>query len=164
MQASTVGGVRVQLHRPTTRLSCASAAPPCIPPALPPPPALSPLGSTLAPPAAVLVLSSSPLLPSLSVPCSLPPSLSFSLLFVLRPVKSPRFSPLSLPSRVSRPSRPGPRATTESTTSASRGRMLRAAPVNVTLKTEGACTHSPHPAAVAPRGGALYRTCECGGC
>lgn len=98
---------------------------------------------------------SSPPFPFCPLFSSLPLSLSLSLLFVLRPIKSPRFSPLSLPSRVSRPSRPGPRATTESTTSASRGRMLRAAPVNVTLKTEGACTHSPHPAAVAPRGGAV---------
>lgn len=51
-------------------------------------------------------------------------------------------SPLSLSSWVSRPSRPGPRATTESTTSASRGDAVCAAPVNVTLKTEGVHVHT----------------------
>lgn len=94
--------------------------------------------------------SHSPLPPPLP-----PPFLPLLLLLARRPplaslpTTSP--TPLSLQPRVSCPSRPGPRATTESTT-ASRG-MLRVA-VNVTLKTECACTHPR----AAPPGVARIRT------
>lgn len=117
MQASTVWRGNACSCIDRRRLSCASALP-CIPSVagtLPPA-----TRRTLAPP----FLSLSPSSPSRAL---------FPSRFPLQPLTS--LSPLSL----SRPSLPGPRATTEST--ASRG-MLRDAPVNVTLKTERACTYT----------------------
>lgn len=93
--------------------------------------------------------------PSLSLSLLFP--LSLPLVFLLDP--SPRFHPFPS-SRVSRPSLPGPRATTESTTTAASWGMLCASPVNVTLKTERACTYTAN-LRCAVRGRApLYRTCE----
>lgn len=109
----------MQLHRPTTAQLCIRA------PLHPPPPAPCPRPLDENPSSILLSLSL-----FLSFLHSLPLSFSPS-------------TPHPFPSRrVSRPS-PGPRATTESTTAATASRgMLCAAPVNVTLKTERACTYT----------------------
>lgn len=114
MQASTVGGVRVQLHRPTTAQLCIRT--PLHPAAVV---AAAAAAGTLAPAGEPMLLWQSIALSSPSLP-------SFSLASPDPSTTLRHFSwrsPLSLSSRVSRPSRPGPRATTESTTSASRGML-----------------------------------------
>lgn len=129
MQASTVGGVCVQLHRPTTAQLCIRT--PCIPPPLLPPPVPRP------PDGEPLLLwqsiaLSSPSLPSF--PLRPPPlSITPSFLLTLTPFSlKPSLAPLA--ARTSRNHRINDVGVT--------GDAERAAPVNVTLKTEGVHVHT----------------------
>lgn len=133
MQAPTVGGVCVQLHRPTTAQLCIRT--PLHPAAvvttagtLSPCPLLSPVGEPL-------LLWQSIALSSLypSSPFALRPSTTPSFLLTLTPFSlKPSLAPLA--ARTSRNHRINDVGVT--------GDAVRAAPVNVTLKTEGVYVHT----------------------
>jgi len=127
MQAPTVGGIRVQLHRPTTAQLCIRTP-------LHPAAVVDAVGTLLAA-SEPLLLCQSIVLSSLSLPflalAHPPPPPSFLLAF---PPFSLKPSLASLTARTSRNHRINDVGVT--------GDAVRAVPVNVTLKTEGVHVHT----------------------
>lgn len=126
MQAPTIGGVRVQLHRPTTAQLCIRTP-------LHPISVVATAG-TLCPASEPLLLWQSIALSSPSLPSSRPyPSTTPLFLLAFTPFSlEPSLVPLA--ARTSRNHRINDVGVT--------GDAVRAAPVNVTLKTEGVHVHT----------------------